>query len=71
MLFCHLQRDTMRQFDELEEEIEALKRGLAEDRADLAAWEQQANAARSKGLFFQSLYPSGEGAARHSCSELM
>ncbi|GBF99583.1 hypothetical protein Rsub_12208 [Raphidocelis subcapitata] len=46
----------MEKFNELEDEIAAMKAQLQADREDLAAWEKASAAARSKGLFFKNLY---------------
>ena len=46
----------MDKFSALEEEIAAVRQQLEADRADLAAWERASAQARSKGLFFKSLY---------------
>lgn len=54
----------MEKFNELEDEIAAMKQQLQADREDLAAWERASAAARSKGLFFKNLYtPEPDAAA--------
>ncbi|KAI8468558.1 MAG: hypothetical protein J3K34DRAFT_8638 [Monoraphidium minutum] len=46
----------MQQFNELEDEIAAMKQQQQADREELAQWERTSAAARSKGLFFKTLY---------------
>lgn len=46
----------MEKFNELEDEINAMKQQLQADKEELAAWERASAVARSKGLFFKSLY---------------
>lgn len=48
--------ETFGKLDELDDTVRKVKEGLEADRLELEAWEQQANADRSKGLFFQTLY---------------
>ncbi|KAJ9529014.1 hypothetical protein QJQ45_007088 [Haematococcus lacustris] len=48
--------DTLAQFQELDDSIQALRDELQEDAAELAAYEASSAAARNQGLFFQNLH---------------
>eukprot|EP00877_Chromochloris_zofingiensis_P011852 jgi/Chrzof1/6920/Cz02g03130.t1 len=68
--------DAMDKFDQLEDELQQIKDKIKADEAELNSWEQQSNVARSKGLFFKSLYesdasqPVGDGSSLSSAEAL-
>ncbi|KAG1667886.1 hypothetical protein FOA52_013646 [Chlamydomonas sp. UWO 241] len=54
--------DTMSKFQELEDEVQAVRDQLAADRQSLADWEEETAAKRSKSLFFKTLYATKKDA---------
>jgi len=48
--------DTMSRFQELEDEVQALRDSVAADKEELLDWEESTAAARSRSLFFKELY---------------
>eukprot|EP00955_Chlamydomonas_euryale_P055729 356191-Chlamydomonas_euryale.AAC.7 len=48
-----MQADTMSRFQELEDEVQALRDSVAADKEELLDWEESTAAARSRSLFFK------------------
>eukprot|EP00798_Chlamydomonas_sp_ICE-L_P019502 gene19502-26167_t len=52
--------ETMEQFRELEEQVQAVRDSLKEDGRQLSNWEDKAMASQNKNLFFQNLYTGSD-----------
>jgi len=71
--------DTMSRFQELEDEVQALRDSVAADKEELLDWEESTAAARSRSLFFKELYtvkrPKGDDEhgrqIAHCCDSLL